>query len=229
MGFSAPLPPVSAAPKCMLDEVISLCGEILKGTTDEIPYPWQGKPVFIAKAVDQQMLRKDGVYEISFSAKTRSTEPTSQNSVAVQPGLCIPCTGHMKIVLAQKKTCAIPCSRSFLCLFVSFLRHSSICAAHDKRGILCAKLKCNTRSHIRRAVHFDLCIVQDRSVLDNGQSKSGAAGRPGVTLVHPVKRSNTLCCSSFGIPIPVSSTRIIGCRSLVDPTEISPYRPVCCT
>ena len=54
--------PVSAAPKCMLDEVISLCGEILKGTTDEIPYPWQGKPVFIAKAVDQQMLRKDGVY-----------------------------------------------------------------------------------------------------------------------------------------------------------------------
>ncbi len=54
--------PVSAAPKTMLDEVIRLCGEILAGTTDEIPYPYQDKPVFIAKAVDDQMLRKDGVY-----------------------------------------------------------------------------------------------------------------------------------------------------------------------
>lgn len=54
--------PVSAAPKTMVNEVIHLCDEILAGTTDEIPYPYEDKPVFIAKDVDDRMLRKDGVY-----------------------------------------------------------------------------------------------------------------------------------------------------------------------
>lgn len=54
--------PIGAAPKSMLDEVIHLCDEILKGATDEVPYDYQGKPAFIAKAVDENMLRRDGVY-----------------------------------------------------------------------------------------------------------------------------------------------------------------------
>lgn len=54
--------PIGAAPKSMLDEVIRLCDEILTGTTDEVPYDYQGKPAFIAKAVDENMLRRDGVY-----------------------------------------------------------------------------------------------------------------------------------------------------------------------
>lgn len=54
--------PVGAAPKCMIDEVLRLCDEILNGTTDEIPFAFEDKPTFIAKAVDDQMLRTDGVY-----------------------------------------------------------------------------------------------------------------------------------------------------------------------
>ena len=54
--------PIGAAPKSVLDEVIRLCDEILTGTTDEVPYDYQGKPAFIAKAVNENMLRRDGVY-----------------------------------------------------------------------------------------------------------------------------------------------------------------------
>ena len=54
--------PIGAAPKSMLDEVIRLCDEILAGTTDDDPYEYQRKPAFIAKAVDENMLRRDGVY-----------------------------------------------------------------------------------------------------------------------------------------------------------------------
>ncbi len=54
--------PIATAPKTMIDEVIHLCDQILAGTTDEIPWPWQDKPVYIAKAIDDRMLRQDGVY-----------------------------------------------------------------------------------------------------------------------------------------------------------------------
>ncbi len=46
----------------MLDEVIRLCDGDWTGTTDEVPYDYQGKPAFIAKAVNENMLRRDGVY-----------------------------------------------------------------------------------------------------------------------------------------------------------------------
>lgn len=53
--------PIGAAPKSMLDEVLRLCGQILSGATDEIPFAC-GAPAFIAKETNEKMLRKDGVY-----------------------------------------------------------------------------------------------------------------------------------------------------------------------
>lgn len=73
--------PVGAAPKIMIDEVLYLCGEILRGTTDEIPFSYEGKPTFIARAVDDRMLRTDGIYGNIIFRKDKLYSGTHGSSV----------------------------------------------------------------------------------------------------------------------------------------------------